>query len=954
MNEQEEIERKLTKKEKPVGRIRPLSAPRPTPTPEDLMPRFYDPAEDRAQLAEIQGKEPEKKYSNLPLDQYFLQWHERLKRECDEMRTLVEMWVTMHRRYRAVTLTDAWGYFGTQPETRGRWIEYDPDEDGDIHPINIVRADIRANVATLLQISLTVTVASANKNAKHSENANRIQRMIDFFEREEWNEADRNLIFDGIHKEGMWLLENFIETCGWQKINAPAPAQTFYAVYRCAGCKSTGKKEVPAEVAVTQQQTGKIDCPACGDQADGMIKSFNRVEMQERELQTFDIKHRTWSAFNILIDRQGARKKGIETTRYLRIHECASRAELETDYPQHEFAAPFEFCYPLRCQQALASGDWSNLYSSWTPGLTDTIFDDFEKLTYFLHEESYSNYVAPSDFSWKGKDGKVKFEIKRGETIAAAQKRLWGENHKGLAFIIVNDALVDIVTPKEDEINLREKFTDVHFNRDSASFLSVPHWDSKQLMDDITNLNSIKAESAAENAKKPVWFNSAVFDIDDFGEYYIPSKDEFTDENFDINKAIAAIPQATTTDELTETLEWLLGVVRPQVSSVTPALRGEAQPNQPYAAQRQQLEQSFGILSSASKSYAQLYLKSMKQKTRLAFKTWTLEQFQRVAAANGEEWTESMVAELTKTDLERDVVFAYATGSEQPQGQLQKELKFYNALAQLMPFIQGGVIKPEVLQQIMKKIDEFGGFDFDLSGLETSDALAQARYERFAIAAKPYEGTSNQKLEMLKSQIVSIEQQMQTVAGVDGAPRDTPVEVPITAFDTMLEQLISQTNLVVSEFEDFAAQKLFFVARILEELAKTKPNYVLIEVMNFYVKNIEQMALAKQQEAIQNDPALIEERRRAEESRAAQSAAENQRAAAENESREQLREAQTQDADRQLQENVVNQAVAAAGEEDTRNFERERMDFEAQEAEKQRAHEREMAEKAANDKKQEK
>lgn len=896
-----------------------------------VQPEFYNGEAARQKYLAPKGDKFTERTKNRAFAQqkpqeYFLAHHNKLKKEVEEMRALCEMYVTIHRRFRGVTISDQFGYFGTRQETRGRWIEYDADTDGDVHPINIVRPDIRANTAALLQISPSVDVDAANKSAKYAENATRIRRMVDYFGRFAWTEADRNLIFDGIQKEGVWLLEDYREESGDQSVNSPQNNQTFLASYECKSCGSSGKKEIDGELGreMSGQSFSNVPCPSCGADTPGLVQPVTNYGFQEKKVKTYDIKHRLWSGFNFCIDPVGGRKGGIKTARYLRIHEPVSRAEIETAYPQFRFDAPFEFSYPLKCQQALASGNWSNLYSrSVTADMSE--FDEFERITDCLHEEMYKNYVSPEDFKWTNGDGVTTFSIARGETMTEAVERSFGKGTKGFRLVFVNDQLVDIPSGECFEPDFRKAFADVHYLRDSASVYSVPNWDVVQLQDDITLMNTLKTETAARNSVNPVWFNSEVFDINDFSQEFIPSKEGVLAEEVDIRNAVMPLPTAKTADSIDKHLEFLLAI-RSQVSVVTPAMRGEAQPDQPYAAQRQQLEQSFGVLSSASKSYTQMYLESMKNKIRMAQNCWTSEQFNRVASAFGEEWTEEEIKELCETDLEKDVVFTYVAGSEQPQGNLAKELKFFNALRELQPYIQLGAIKPDVIQQIVKRIDGFGDFDFDLSGLESSDALAQKRFERLSVACKPFEMLPSQQIQMLKQQIVAVQPQQNPETG-------EIFEQPISQFDLMLEQILLTADVFLSEFEDVEAQALFFVERIKEELAKTRPNYALVESMQEFIRAMQSQAQMQAQEAMMNDPQMQMQMAQNEQTELAET---------------QAKQLEAENADKQTnaqtEQMVLQKAMDEESKENERNFEREKMDRESVERDKDRAAMREKSE----------
>lgn len=895
--------------------------------PITVQPEFYDAAEAREKYLNGNDKYLERTKNRvvnpLKLEEYLILWHERLKIEADRMRKICEQSVTVHRRFRGTTINDQFGYFGTRPETSGRWIDYDPDVDGEVHPINIVRPDMRVNNSALLQVSPSVQIKATNSSAKRQEKAKKLQMMVNFFGRS-WTEADRLLIFDGIQKEGTWLVETFRCEGKKHKVKTPQLKQTYFAVYQCGACGAQGKKEVPNEFGAAYQNkpASPVPCPSCGAEATGEVKAVNNVTLTENEVQSYEIKHRLWSAFNFLIDRKGAAKGGIKTAKYMRIHEIASRADLETDMPQHTFDHPIEFCYPLKCQASLADNDWSKLNVGYSPALNSTEFDEFEKDTICLHKEAYKNYISPEDYKFVDGFGKTKLEIKRSESLDEAIQRSFGEGTEGFRFVIVNDQLRDIVNDKYTEPNFRKAFSDVHFLRDSASFHSVPNWDSVQLQDDITLFNTLKTETTARNAIKPVWFNSEVFDIEDFGQDYIPSKDGTLAEDVDIQRAVYAMPHAASADEINEHLQFLLGI-RQQVSSVTPALRGESQPGEPAYAQRQQLEQSQGILAPAAKSYAQMFLENSRQKIEAAFDCWTFEQFQEVASIEGEKWTEEDVAELVATDLDTEVSFEYTPGTEQPQSNLVKEMKFFNGLREVMPFVQGGAVSADVMQQILKKIDEFAGFDFDLSGLETSDALAQNRFEKMQNACKEFEGISRFRVEQMKQRIVSKSQEIDQETGAI-------IEIPITEFDLMMEKVMQTSDIFVTQFENTAPQGLWFIEKMVNELTKTKPNFVLIEAVQSFVQGLQQQGQQQQQENSENDPAVIAEREAA-----AQAAAEAEKQkAAEGESKK-------QDAETQTEQVLVQKMLEEGSKEKERDFEREKMAFEGEQRERDRQSQKE-------------
>lgn len=832
-----------------------------------FQPQFYDP--DQA-LARAPGMSRDKylmrtknrKTNSHSPEQYFTLWMRRLENETLSMRRLTEMYVTMHRRFRGVTISDQFGYFGTRPDTDGYWIDYDPEQDGEVHPINIVRPDIRANVSALLQVNVGVDVEPPNQDAKNRDRAEKIQALVDYFERHTWAESHRTLIFDGIQKEGVNLVENYQEaqTGREQTLYEPVEINSLVAKFQCEACGETGTKEIAEEEAEVYNQP-QVACPFCGEAATSIVEGVKNYGLKEVPHSTTDIKHRIWSGFNFVIDRRGARRDGIKSAKYLQIMDLVDRAELEADYPQFAFEGPFEWSWQLKCQHALAQADWSILHLYWSPTEESTEWDLFEKRRIFLHESAYRNYVSPSDWEFVDGNGKVKLTIKRGQTLSEAIEATYGKKFEAICLVFVNDRLIDIEDPEMDDPNFRNRFSDVHFLRDSGSYHSVPNWDSKQIQDDITLFNTLKTETAARNSVKPVWFNSEVFDISDFGREYIPSKDGALDpDTGNIQNQVFQPPIAKAADDINEHLQFLLGIRR-EVSGIQPAMLGEAQPGQPYAAQRQQLEQSFGLLTACSKSYAQMKVESTKQKIRMAFNTWTLEQFQGIASRNGETWTEEDVIDLVATDLDRDVIIDYVPGTEVPQGNLTRELKFWNGVREALPLIQAamqsGTLDPDTFRQLLKRIDEFADFDFDLSGKETADAVAQKRFSALSEACEKYREVSSREIEQMKQEIVAAQPMIDPATGEAAIDElGQPAIQTITVFDTIAEQIHFAADLFFSPFEDAESQISFFTVEIMREMAKPKPNYMLVEIMQLIVGDFMSQQAEAQAAAAANDPAL--------------------------------------------------------------------------------------------------
>ncbi|MBA4183038.1 MAG: hypothetical protein H0X49_03395, partial [Acidobacteria bacterium] len=138
----------------------------------------------------------QRKVSDQTFEQLLRNFAEQIKREQDKLRQLTEMSVTLHRRYRGLTISDLCGHYGIRIETKGRWLDYDPDLDGEIHPINIIQPAIRANTNACLQSNAEINIEPANASAKTAKIAERWAKVSAYLERFNWTEEEKTFLFD--------------------------------------------------------------------------------------------------------------------------------------------------------------------------------------------------------------------------------------------------------------------------------------------------------------------------------------------------------------------------------------------------------------------------------------------------------------------------------------------------------------------------------------------------------------------------------------------------------------------------------------------------------------------------------------------------------------------------------------------------------------------------------------
>lgn len=834
----------------------------------------------------------------VPFEQFLHNQRMHITAERERIRKQCEMAVTLHRRYRGLTLDDMCGRYGTRRATDGRWMAYDSDLDGEIQPINIVEPAIRANTNACLQSNPVIEVNSrTGVDARSKQIAMRWQRVADFFQADNFDEEERTVIFDSIQKCGTMQIELYTEVSDEQSVPQVSQTTQGIARFQCASCGMAGITKVEGEQI--QDGIAQVPCPHCQSPADAIVKSLEGFQLGEGSVPVVNIKTRLRPFFNFSIDRYGARLSGIKVAKWMSFFELCNRVELETAYPQHQFTTANSWSYPTQCDYALANSDWRFL--DYNPAIDRgqfvAAYDLFEKETHYLHEDAYANYIAPQSYEFINAHGERVFAIEQGQTIAEAWESLYGVNPKGIKFVWEGERLLDIVSPEREEVNFREVVEDIHWRRDSSGYYSSPYYSLIYIQDSITMTNTLDHNITARNAFIPTYYDSLVFDQADFSKEYIGSKNAHLLPDRDISKAVSQLPIPTVTPHLSERLQFMWQV-KDSVSQVQPAMRGEAQKGETFGAQRQQLEQSYGGLTSALQSYAKMLVGVFKKYARIAAKVWTLEQFQMVGSAFGETWTEDDVQEMCSIDFDRDLRVGYRPGSEMPESNFGREMKFFNGLAQILPFIEAGVIGIDKIQRILQKIDEFAGFDFDLTGLEINDLVAQKRYLELSeiCSGPPFEGVTFEQIEAARNTVLAlVPGEVDPLTGMPGPPE------PVTQLDTIIERIFYATKLRFSQYDDLEQQKAFFIEQYRAETGKTQPNWLLLEVLTVLLGMIDQAVAQIQMAALAADPMF--QAQQAEQANA--QASEKENAEREDATRKEEREHAVEDRDAQFVQGLI-------------------------------------------------
>ncbi len=860
---------------------------------------------DGATTQQTNGKQPPNVFSGLPFDQLLYQWALYI-RECNWYHSdLVRAATTLHIRARGVTISDMVGYFSTSNTNNGRWLNYDPQLDGSVHPLNIVGPSFATNKNACLQANAQLEVRSANESAAHKQLAQKWQRISDYFERTGWDETKRAFIFDDIQKGGTLLVETTLEECDKTTARTVEEGKRALAVYQCSSCGSQGLTALQGDQGIKESVSPKasgslehiegvndfqvppdaadegdeaeapkltqIPCPQCQQPANARVHLMDGLNVSENDVPEYDIDDQLIPFFNFTVDTYGAKIDGLDSAGWVQVQKLRDLMYMLTNYPGRTFSGPSQWSYPLRCDYALAQGQWAFL--NYQPREIEYGYghERYEEQTIYLHEDSYKAYRAPADYEFVNAFGDTTFKIKKGQSIGEAQEAIFGENYHGFKFSWCETQLLTIFDASKEETHFRKRFADVHWSRESGGYLSSPNFSVIYIQDDITLTNTLNHNIAVRNAHNPTYYDSTYFDEADFSKEFIGTKKAALLPDGTMAGKVMQLPMPTPSPYVVNQLQFLWGI-KDTVTQVTPAMRGESQQGAPYAAQRQQLEQSMGNLTSVLKSFAQCKVRTFKNKAHLAKRFWTLEQFEQIGSMFGETWTEEDVEEMCAVDLDKDLIVSYVNGTEMPSTPMSREMKFYAALSQLIPLIQvaPGALPPDAMTQILKKVDEYGEFDFDLTGLEVGELIAQKRYSDLVDACMQFQSMTFEQVQAMKQQVVGMQPPSddvvkQSMQMAQQAPEDPNVQeqakqmvqpTPISQLDVLTEKIFNQAGIRFNQFERLDLQKDLFVEYLNNEIGQTKENYVLIEMMTTLITLLDQASQSQSNAEMAKNPQI--------------------------------------------------------------------------------------------------
>lgn len=698
-------------------------------------------------------------------------------------RQLVQGSVVLRKRLRDLNDDDRTGVYS--PVT-GNWTTI--DQSG-IYSWNIVKPTVRANTTSLSSAKVKITSTPRfTKDANGQMAADVANALIEQHERDQWNQA----------------LEEYI--ANEQQLGAGVFIRVAH------NPNKTRKHSLPKWEDVEVLSGGMAACGQCGNEysfedeaiccgVPSTVLEEPRsdtvpVPTEYEEFSTGCSETNAYPFWEFRIDPIGTQGANLKAAKWFERHYGVPLDELELEYPESVDAirgASGVTSYALKWQYALQSGR-----SIPADDGADMPVEIREVRDIWVTPSMYLNVELTEDLVLKDAEGKVRFKVKQGQTYAdgvfEGQKF---EEPPVLCFRVIGEALVDIFPS-----DFREEFFYITFLSNPSTFWGLFATELITLQDIVNYMLTIQMYHIRRNAITSIVYDRGSFDPEAFNEDLIPTKQALMPDA-DIKQKFGVVPSLGLNGEVMEMLITTMQT-KGDITQVQPAMVGETQPGQPYAAQLLQKQQSMGLLASASLSKANAKVGWAKRNLKLDQDYWTDEDTEELLRLNG-EWTPDTIDAFLECDIETDLIIDFAQGSETPTTLMEREMKFRQTLMDIsqLATIDPTLVKPETVNEILMEILQAGGIDIDINNTESDLRLAESRYDKL--------------LEIVRSSPVQTQEPM--------------------ANEMFAKRIVSQPIFRAYPFEGHATIIEFYQDRATQEASKDNPDFLLISCIQGLLSN---------------------------------------------------------------------------------------------------------------------
>lgn len=629
-------------------------------------------------------------------------------------RQLTNASVILRKRLRDLNDDDRTGVYS--PIT-GNWTTIDLSG---IYSWNIVKPTIRANTSALATANVKIDVRPRfTKDSEAQMSAEVCQSVLEQKEREQWTQQLEEYLANEMQVGPGVFLHVGYNPQKVRKHSLPQWDEVEVTSGGIAVCPQCGTETAFEEV-------GEAVCQECGSPA--VIEQepqTNKVPVPTgfQEFTTGCSETKAFPFFEFRVDEIATQGGNLKAAKWMERHYLVPLDELELEYPESAEGVRNQagnWSYPLKWAYTLKTGR-----SVPIDYPTDMPVEVREVRDIWLTPSLYLNIKLDDDLILKNKDGKVRFGVKKDQTFAeCVYEGKTFDEPPVLCFRLVGDELIDVYPS-----DFREEYFYISFLSNPSAFWGLFANELITLQDIVNYMLTIQMYHIRRNAITSIVYNRGSFDPESFSEDLIPTKQNLP-HDVPISAQFGVIPALTLSQEPMQMLQAVMAS-KGDITQVQPAMVGETQPGQPYAAQLLQKQQSLGLLSQASLSKANAKTEWAKRQLKLAQEYWTDEDTEELLKLNG-EWTEDTIQAFLHCDIESDLIIDFATGSEIPTTLMERELKLRQTLTDLMGLAQvdPSFVKPETLNEILTEILQAGGIDLDINDTEADLRLAESRYDK--------------------------------------------------------------------------------------------------------------------------------------------------------------------------------------------------------------------------------
>lgn len=724
--------------------------------------------------------------------------------------TLTTNSVLLRKRLRDMTLDDNLGVF----DSYGNWGSV---SGASFYRMNIIKPMIKATTAAICSADHKIKISPrVAKNATAEMAAEVCKALRDLKSEQQWTHIlQEQLATEPQVSSGVFLKVN------WNP-KAESPLQSSVANWveeefqtgGAAICEACGEETPVDGEIIGEEEFQTIPCGVCGAMAQVTTapdKQIMDVLGDASFFEAGDTETTVVPSWEIVMDSKGTYAGNIKAARWMVHRYLVDEDELTMDYTESEAeisgALSVEWSYPLRWQHALQTGN-EDVYRD--DGVAVDSLKEVKDL--YLTPQMYRVLELETELCL-GKKENPRFFVPAGKGFADGKFN--GQSFDKppvLCFRTVGDNLIDIFP-----CDFREQFIYISFLSNPSSFWALFLTEMLPLQDVVNYMFTVQIFHTRRNARTTKVLNSGAYNPEDVEKDIVLTKEAYPYDQ-PIGNTFGVIPSATLSSEPMNLIQTALAV-RGEVGGVQPAMMGQSAPSEPYAAQRQQLEQSLGQLLPFSKSIA------------LGKTAWTIRQLKEIQANAPEEdflfllkmnsdWTEEYIEAFLKCNLDTDIIIDYEKGSESPRSLFVRELalrQFIGDLAALTQMNPQYILdKPELMDEILSRIAQFSNIGIDVGNTEAEMRVASVRFDKIS----------------------------EMVSQIPPAPDGTPPEL----IEMMVQQIISMPGVMPSEYEDAGTEIEFYRDKINREMAMDEPNMLLIACCEGMIKQHKAGVVAEGQE----------------------------------------------------------------------------------------------------------